>query len=194
MIERLLPSSRVTATPFLSALFALAIATGCASTAPTAVCPETQVAASLWPATLDHPSTPETQRAAVNRLFEVIQLQSELDHALDLNFKIQMEENPTIRPLESIMRKFLSKYLSLDGIREPLARLFMDRFSELELVQLTAFYKTPLGQRSLTELPKLTGEGSKIGMKKVQEHLKDLEEMVRQQIESGQGKPTPDRD
>jgi len=141
-------------------------------------------AASPWPQELDHPSTPETHRRAVYELFDVIHLKSTLEQALDTSLRTQIEANPKLRPLESVMRRFMAKYLSIDGIRDPLASLYMDRFSELEIVQLTAFYRTPLGKRTIDEVPKLLEEGGRIGKAKVQEHMDELKDMIRQQLQA----------
>ncbi len=116
-------------------------------------------------------------------LFDVIHLKLTLETALDTSLRAQLEANPKLRPLESVMRRFMAKYLSIDGIRDPLASLYMDRFSELEIVQLTAFYRTPLGKRTIDEVPKLLEEGGRIGKQKVQEHMDELKDMIRQQLQ-----------
>jgi uncharacterized protein len=171
------------------ALLALPSATGCAaSPSPPPTAPPAGAApaseASPWPQELDHPSTPETHRRAVYGLFDVMRLKTALESALDTSLRTQIEANPKLRPLEPVMRRFMQKYLSIEGIRDPLARLYMDRFSELEIVQLTAFYRTPLGQRTTTELPKLLEEGGKIGMRLVQDHMDELKDMIRQHIQA----------
>jgi uncharacterized protein len=53
------------------------------------------------------------------------------------------------------------------------------------LRQLTAFYRTPLGQRTLTEVPGIMEESSKIGMTMVQDHMGELMQMVREELRSG---------
>ncbi|MEO7593906.1 MAG: DUF2059 domain-containing protein [Byssovorax sp.] len=171
------------------ALFTLPAATGCAGGTPQPVSAETSTSAFAWPDKLDHASTPETQRSAVDGLFEVMHMQQVLDASLDAAMKAQLEGNPKIRPFEPVLRKFMAKYLSIEGLREPMTRLYVARFSELEIVQLTAFYRTPLGQRMLAEVPKIIEEGGKIGMNLVKEHMDELIDMVRQHVEQGGGRP-----
>jgi hypothetical protein len=162
------------------ALLALPSATGCAGATPAPVA--APVEAPPWPAALDHTSTPETHQRAVDDLFATLNMKQLMDVALDNAMKVQIEANPKIAPLEGVMRKFMAKYLSLEGIREPLSKLYMDRLSELELVQLAAFYRTPLGKRTLVELPKMLEEGSQIGMKRVQDHMQELKEMIQAEL------------
>jgi hypothetical protein len=175
-------------TPPPATVLALPTGAECAGAVPPSASAEASISALSWPRTLDHPSTPETHRRAVEGLFAITHLGQMLERTLDTSIKVQIDANPTIRPFESVMRKFMAKYLSLEGIREPISRLYMDRFSELEILQLTAFYRTPLGQRTLAELPKIMEEGSKIGMSLVKDHMNELKEMIRAQVERDGGK------
>jgi hypothetical protein len=166
------------------ALLALSSLSGCAA-ATTPAAPASAAAApgaAGGPQTLDHPSTPETHRRAVDALFEAIHLRSTLEQGLETTINMQLKANPKLRPFESVMRRFLRKYISYDGLREPMARLYVDRFSELEIVQLTAFYRTPIGQRAALEVPKLMEEGGALGLRIVQEHMDELKEMLRKEM------------
>jgi hypothetical protein len=154
----------------------LPMLTGCGAGAKPAADPSNDAA--LGPKALDHASTPETHRKAVDELFAVMHLGEKMDSARESVLKVQMQANPKMAPFEDVMRQFLKKYVSLDGVREPLTRLYMDRFSELELLQIASFYKTPLGKRVDEEFPKLVEEGAKIGAQQVADHKPELEVML----------------
>lgn len=185
---RLLPARAMGLLGALPALVVLGL-TGCAAATPVAECANVAAVAepvgngSSWPETLDHASTPETHRRAVRELLDAMEMEDALNAALESSIKTQMEVRPQLRQFEPLMRKFMSKYLNVKAMEEPLTRLYVQRFSELELVQLTAFYRTPLGVRTRVELPKLIEEGGKIGQALVQEHMEELKELVRAQIE-----------
>jgi len=165
--------------PFPRLLAVTALALGLVSCARSGA----TVAPGPWPAQLGHASTPETHRQAVADLFIVLHMEEQLRSGMDLAMNNQMLANPNLRPFEAVMRKFMTKYLTLDAIREPMTRLYMDRFSELEIVQIANFYRTPLGQRSVAEVPKLMEEGSNFGRQLVQDHMGELQDMIREQIE-----------
>ena len=170
----------------LSRLLVLTLSlVACAKTGPGAVAPVAHEGP--WPAQLDHVSTPETHRLAVYELLAVMHMQEQLSSTLDIFLNSQLEANPNIRPFEAVMRTFLMKYLSLDAIREPMATLYMARFSELDIVQITSFYRTPLGQRSVSEFPKMMEEGSKLGRRMVEEHMPELQQMILDQIQRDGG-------
>jgi hypothetical protein len=173
----------------LAALLAVAALAGCAAEPPPpAACPPAAPSdGPPWPKALDHPSTPESHRRAVDGLFEAMGIQRVLDVAVDNAIKVQLEANPSLARFEKVMRRFMAKYLSLEGIRAPMTDLYVARFSELEIVQLAAFYRTPLGERTLVELPKILEEGSRIGLTQVQEHMEELKGMIREELERGGG-------
>ena len=150
-------------------------------------CDPSSNSANTLPASLDHTSTPATHRQAVDDLFEAMDMRGALDAARESSLKVQLETKPEIRQFESVMRAFLGRYVSLDAVREPLARLYMDRFSELELIQLAAFYRTPVGRRTLVEMPRLLDEGAQIGLKAVREHLPELQDMIQRHLQHRDG-------
>lgn len=169
-------------TPLLIALISVAL-TGCGSAStPAPASPEASKGFQLWPVALDHPSTPETHRHAVEELFKVMHLDEMMDSTIETMLKVQLQTKPSIAQFEGVMRKFLKKYASLDGVREPLTQLYMDRFSELELLQVAAFYRTPLGERMRTEFPKIVEQAAEIGKNQVASHRHELEGMLRDQI------------
>lgn len=183
-----MPRLQPSLTRRLSRLLVLTLSLmGCARSGPRAVAPAAHEGP--WPAQLDHVSTPDTHRRAVHELLEVMHIQEQLTSTLDIFLNSQLEANPNIRPFEAVMRTFLIKYLSLDALREPLATLYMQRFSELDLVQITAFYRTPLGQRSVSEIPKMMEEGSKLGRRMVEAHMPELQQMILDQIQRDGGAP-----
>ncbi|MEZ4301699.1 MAG: DUF2059 domain-containing protein [Polyangiaceae bacterium] len=182
------------------ALLSLPAITGCAASQPAvqdcSACvqpaPTSAAAAApkdsrppIWPDQLDHASTPGSHRQAVYDLLESMNMEEVLQISLDQAIQMQMQINPDLARFEGVMRKFMGKYLSLEGLREPLTDLYVDRFSELEIVQLTAFYRTPLGQRTLVELPKLMEEGGKLGLKLVQDHMDELMQMLTDEMRKG---------
>jgi uncharacterized protein len=138
----------------------------------------------VWPSTLDHPSTPATHRDAAIQLLVESGVQAAMVAMTDVMLRTQMEANPIIRPYEGVLREFLGKYTSFDALREDFARLYMDRFDELQLRQLIAFYQTPVGKLAVHELPKLVQDGAALGKRKVEEHMPELKQMMLEQAKT----------
>jgi len=56
-----------------------------------------------------------------------------------------------------------------------MAKIYMAEFSESELNELTKFYQTPLGKKTIQKMPALMAKGAEIGQKRVQKHLPELQ-------------------
>lgn len=170
--------------PKLALALALALLPACAGTAP---CPETpgaQTATAVSiPTALDHASTPATLHAAAEDLLDSLDMQTVLDTALDTTLKAQLSAQPQLRKVEPAMRAFLAKYMSFQALRPDFAKLYETRFSELELRQMAAFYRSPLGKRVQSEAPALLQQGAQLGQQRVRDHMDELKQMLREQLE-----------
>lgn len=141
----------------------------------------------VWPASLDHPSTPATHREAAIRLLVESGTESAMVTMQEIMLKQQIELHPIIAPYKDVLRRFLDKYASFSALQEDLAKLYMDRFTELQLRQIIAFYQTPTGRIAVRELPKVIELAAALGKTRVEEHMAELKQMMLQQGP----KPTP---
>jgi len=87
----------------------------------------------------------------------------------------QMQAQPTMRPFKNIFRDFLTKYLSYDNIKDPMAELYADSFTAEEMRAIAAFYRTPAGAKSLKLAPKLMQEGAALGERLMMENIGELQ-------------------
>lgn len=120
------------------------------------------------------------QRAhdAAAELFAAIDMPKVMDQAVEQTLVVQMKANPAMQPYEAVFRRFFAKYLSYEAIKEDLAQMYMQSFSADELAQLSAFYKTELGRKTLETMPELMRKGGELGMSRVQAHLPELRTMI----------------
>ncbi|MGD1001624.1 MAG: DUF2059 domain-containing protein [Candidatus Brocadiia bacterium] len=116
--------------------------------------------------------------AAATELFQAMQLDKTVAQTIDSVIEAQIKGNPQLAPYRSVMQDFLRKYMGWDGIKDEMAQLYMDEFTTEELRDITAFYKTPTGQKMALRLPTLTTKGAAIGQQRVQEHMGELQEMI----------------
>ena len=56
--------------------------------------------------------------------------------------------------------------------------MYTQAYTEAELKELTAFYLTKTGQKSLAVTPELMAKGSMIGQQRVQQNLPELRRMI----------------
>lgn len=114
-------------------------------------------------------------------LLDSMNLNSLLSKTIDSALQMQLRTNPALRPYEQTMKRFFSTYMSADSLRDEFAQLYVKAFTEVELNELTAFYLTKTGKKSLQLTPQLMTQGSLIGQRKVQENLPELRRMIEEE-------------
>jgi uncharacterized protein len=121
-----------------------------------------------------------SHRKAVLELFQQMDMAKVMNAGIDASLKAQIQANPGLARFEAKMRAFLAKYMSWESMRDDYTALYMKAFSEDELKQLIAFYKTPVGRKALHELPSLMQQGAQLGMDRVQAHMGELQAMLQE--------------
>ena len=89
-----------------------------------------------------------------------------------------IRENPGLAPYEDVFREWIKKVFASGDLEGEMAAIYMGAFSETELREIIAFYKTPVGQKALATLPALMKQGAELGMKRAQAHSAELEAML----------------
>ncbi len=119
-----------------------------------------------------------SHRAAAEEVLTLCNTEKVMQAALDTTLGAQLKANPALEPVKDVMKAFFAKYLSYAAVKEDLISLYVTEFTEAELKELAAFYRTPTGKKSIEKLPVLFQKGSDIGTKRVQEHLPELQQMI----------------
>ncbi len=129
-----------------------------------------------------------SHRAAAEALLSSMNMDKMLTQSIDQMLQMQVKQNPAIAPYETQMRAFFAKYMSWATLKDDVAKIYMEEFTEPELKQITAFYQTPVGQKAVSKMPMLVSRGMAIGQQRVQEHLPELQAAIAAQAG---GKKTP---
>ena len=99
-----------------------------------------------------------------------------IDNMLDL----QIQQNPALQAKRKGMRTFFARYMSWASLEGDFIRIYTDAFTEEELKQLTVFYKTPVGQKSIRLMPEMMKKGGEIGNRRVQENMNELVKLLQE--------------
>lgn len=119
-----------------------------------------------------------THVAALLELFEAMDTERILDTSIEQSMDLQIKVNPALAEGRPILREFFRKYVSYDSLKGDMVRTYMKAITESETRELLAFYKTPIGRKSISVLPKLMSQMSDLGMNRVMSHLPELRKMV----------------
>ena len=163
--------------------FALAIASAVAiastTTAETEAVAQDGAPAAKKPAKSTAKAQIKGHRKAAEELLEFIGIEAQLASSIKQSLDVQIKANPAIEPFKDAMKTFLEKHMSYASLKEDLITIYANAFTEKELKEITAFYKTPIGKKLVEKTPELMGKGMELGVKRVQDNQAELMGMIR---------------
>lgn len=90
----------------------------------------------------------------------------------------QMASNPALAPYQDVLTDWFKKINAGGALETEVVRLYVETFSESELREMIAFYKTPVGQKALQKMPELLQKGMAVGQKLAQDHMPELKAAI----------------
>lgn len=115
-----------------------------------------------------------SHRGAVMELFQSMDMARLMNGGMEASLKAQIQANPALARYETQMRAFFAKYMSWDSLKDEFATMYMKSFTEAELKELVAFYKTSIGKKALRVMPLMMQQGAEVGTQRVQAHMAEL--------------------
>ena len=132
--------------------------------------------------------TPEFQ-ATIERLMEVSKV-NEMTEQLGVLMEQQIlpvsgVENPEAFEAGFKIGAEMVRELTADGgpLKE-IIPIYAKYFSEDDILQLIAFYETPLGQKMIEVMPQLTMDSMQVSMRWMQSKVPELQEQLKARLES----------
>jgi hypothetical protein len=122
---------------------------------------------------------PSSHRQATMELLEVMGLEKNALAGAQTMLNVMLSQNAEMEPYRDIFMKWAESTMDWDKMAPRMADLYMQTFTEAEVRELIAFYKTPLGRKTLDQMPVLMEEGAKIGADLAKEHQGELEEAIK---------------
>ena len=83
-----------------------------------------------------------------------------------------------IEEIESAADAFFHKVMSDPILKTEAIRLYNENFTNEELEELLAFYQTPLGQKTLVQLPRILQDSMALGQKIAEKHAPSFQEQL----------------
>lgn len=125
-------------------------------------------------------------------LVETLGMDSVYTQSVMSGFDQQVRLKPALAAYRPTMEQFIAKYMSWSAMAPKFAKLYADAFTEAELRDLIAFYRTPTGKKSSRKTPELIAAGGALGQEVLQAHSAELQEMVEARAKEIQaGAPGP---
>jgi uncharacterized protein len=132
---------------------------------------------------------------AAEQMLNLMDMPHILQKSVDEMVKVQVQQNPSIAPFETVMKQFLAKYMNWESLKPDMIKIYMDEFTEPELAELNKFYQTPVGKKTIERMPTLMSKGAQLGAQRVQAHMPELQAAIAEEAkkQGGAPKPTPSK-
>jgi hypothetical protein len=92
-------------------------------------------------------------------------------------------------PYENVFRDWYRQAIARGDFESEMVKLYMDTFSEKELAEILAFYKTPAGRKAIEATPQLMAKGAEVGRRYAREHPEELQDVLTKAMEEHAKQP-----
>jgi hypothetical protein len=117
------------------------------------------------------------EMAAVRELLEVSRTRENFIRALELGMEQggMGELTPQVR---QVLREFMDEHFRYEDLEPEMIRIYTDLYTEEDIRGMTAFYRTPLGQRMIETLPELSAASQRMAQERLQSVLPQLMQAI----------------
>lgn len=141
------------------------------------------------PAAAQEPTPGET--AAARELLEVSRTRENFIRALELGME-QGGMGELTPPVQKALREFMDEHFRFEDMEPEFIRMYADLYTEEEIREMTAFYRTPVGQRVVETMPELMAASQRIAQERLQSVMPLLIQRIMEVMEEEEGSaPAP---
>jgi hypothetical protein len=125
----------------------------------------------------------DAAKIEAGKMLDSMGMETVLGQAIETTLDEEIRQQPNLTPYKGVMLEFFRKYMSYKSLRPELVELYANEFSAAELKEMRTFYETPTGKKAIEKMPVLMSKGSQIGVRRVQENMPELEQMMKDETE-----------
>lgn len=131
----------------------------------------------------------KSHRAAAEDFLKATGIEKTFDQIIDQSIEQQAKSNPMLVQLKPVLKKFMSQHFNYQVLKDDLIKIHMEEFTEEELKEIAAFYRTPIGKKAIQKMLPLQQKCSELGMKRVQDNIGELQRMVVEELQKNNSNP-----
>lgn len=125
---------------------------------------------------------------AVRELLEVSRTRENFIRAMELGMEQGGGAELTPRVREAL-RTFMDEHFRYEDLEPEFIQMYTELFTEAEIREMSAFYRTPLGQRMVEMLPELSARSQAIAQERLQAAMPQLMEAIMGAMEEDEDEP-----
>jgi hypothetical protein len=111
---------------------------------------------------------------AAREYLETLQIHKVAAAAVEMSLEQQIRANPAMEPYRATMMEWAREIFASAEAKTAFAEIYAEAITEADLRALTAFFRTPLGQRVALIQPKMAERGAEVGRRLAEAHQADL--------------------
>jgi hypothetical protein len=118
-----------------------------------------------------------------DKLLSTIGMEQAMVQSMEQMLNLQLQQNPLLAPYKTVMIEFFNKHMSWESLKPEFIKIYAQAFSGDELREITDFYRTEVGSKTIKLMPTLMAQGGQIGASRVQANIGELEAMIQAEAE-----------
>ncbi|WP_167856544.1 DUF2059 domain-containing protein [Hymenobacter metallicola] len=124
------------------------------------------------------------QRQAAEELLQMMKMEENMNKSIDQMVSMQVQQRPDMKQVEPELRTFMTKHMSWATLKDDMVQLYAAEFTEKDLRNLTAFYKSPTGQKLLDKQPELMRATMQMGQQRLQQNIPELQQLIEKKMQT----------
>lgn len=118
-------------------------------------------------------------KVEAEKLLAVLDLQAAMDQSMLMALEGQIGNNPELVPYKDVVLAYMRKYMSYESLKPELIELYAGEFTASELREARQFYSSTTGRKFIASMPRLMTLGASLGSAQVQQHMGELNQMIK---------------
>lgn len=131
----------------------------------------------------------DTHAEAATELLQIMDAERTMMSGAVAMSDAMIEQNPVLAPYRDVLLEWAGSFMTWEIFGSKLVDLYAESFTEAELMEIAAFYRTPTGRKSLDVMPELMRRGALLGADEARKHTDELEAMIRERAVELEGAP-----
>ena len=136
------------------------------------------LACAARPAVAQQQAVAPAHRAAIEELFTAMGAERDMTTGVEAEIHAAVTRQPGLAEYEPLMLAHARRYLRWADLKEEFVRVYARTYTEAEARQLAAFYRTPVGQKSLRAQAQILSEVRRITQERLRPHAKELSDAI----------------
>ena len=117
-------------------------------------------------------------REQVEILFKLTKMEQKVNESVASVAQLQLQQNPALESKRDLLVGFLNRHIGWDAMRGDITEMYLQTFTEDELITMNDFYITTTGQKVITIVPQLVQNRNQLAMQRLQQNIGELQQIM----------------